>query len=194
MMSIELLSRSQSQSRYDLEGDSNTHHKMQWVTAAAWVQGWITESLIFVNRLRRRLVLPLAHWGGRDMVLLRNGQWLDAAGVSDSHVEWRYSSEKHELRHHTDISGGRLVRWPWLSVGNESHDLSDFFEGLRLSAGHTLSKDKAFMLYATQKGHLPHGTVTIIKRNGDEEIVHTYEEPPMVASAAAIVNGVNFVS
>jgi hypothetical protein len=63
----------------------------------------------------------------------------------------------------------RLVRWPWLSVESAGQDLSEFFQGLRLSAGHQLTDDKAIMLFAHQKGWLPAGDLHIVRRDGSEE-------------------------
>lgn len=163
---------------------------MQWVRVAAFFQEKWELAVAAVHYVRRRFLVPLAHWGGRDMLLLRNGQWIDTApSVPTEHVAWRYDAAAHQLSR-SGVEGARLTRWPWLSVLNESHDLSDFFGGLRITAGHMLAKDKAFMLYAHQKGHLPHGTVTILKRDGTEEVVHTYEEPFGISTAS---QGVNYV-
>jgi len=147
-----------------------------------------------VHYVRRRFLVPLAHWGGRDMLLLRNGQWIDAApGVPAGQIVWRYNAAAHQL-HRSGQEGTRLARWPWLSVANESHDLSDFFGGLRITAGQELTKDKAFMLYAHQRGHLPYGTVTIMKRTGAEEVVHTYEDGGVVGGDASPASAsVNYV-
>lgn len=137
---------------------------------AAWAQQKYDLALIVLNRIRRRLLLPIAHWGGRDMVLLTNGQWMDAPRtLSGNHIRWRYDAEKHTL-FHVGSESARLVRWPWLSVESEGRDLSDFFQGLRLSAGHQLSDDKAIMLLAHQKGILPAGDLNIVKRDGSEEV------------------------
>lgn len=128
------------------------------------------------------------------MLLLRNGQWIDTSpSVPSEHVIWRYDATTHQLHRSGTEGTSRLTRWPWLSVLNESHDLSDFFGGLRITAGQMLAKDKAFMLYAHQKGHLPHGSVTILKRDGTEEVVHTYEDAAVFGSATSASQGVNFV-
>ena len=143
---------------------------MSWVLPiAAWIQQKYEIALVVLNRVRRRLLLPIAHWGGRDMALLTNGQWLDASrSLAASQVRWRYDSEHHVLVH-AGAEEARLVRWPWLSVVSGEKDLSDFFQGLRLSAGHQLTDDKAIMLFAHQKGWLPEGDLHIVRRDGSEE-------------------------
>jgi len=169
---------------------------MQWVRVAAFFQEKLDLAMAAVHYVRRRFLVPLAHWGGRDMLLLRNGQWVDDTNglVPEDQIVWRYDATTHQLRRAGIDSGARLIRWPWLSVLNESHDLSEFFGGLRITAGQTLTKDKAFMLYAHQKGHLPHGTVTILKRDGTEEVVHTYEDVvPTVCGTSPASQDVNFV-
>jgi hypothetical protein len=166
------------------------------VSILAWCQTQMESCVTLYNRLRRTYLVPLAHAGGRDMFLLKNGQWIDAAPATpEQHIVWSYNAERNELRHTAAPVDGRLARWPWLSVSNESHDLSDFFTGLRLSTGHTLTNDKAFMLYAHQKGHLPHGLVTIIKRDGSEEIIHTYEGsvPSLPIQRTASAEDINYV-
>jgi hypothetical protein len=169
---------------------------MQWVRVAAFFQEKLELAMAAVHYVRRRFLVPLAHWGGRDMLLLRNGQWVDAApGVPTCQIAWRYDAANHQLhRSMQEGEGQRLARWPWISVANQEHDLSDFFGGLRITAGQELAKDKAFMLYAHQRGNLPHGTVTIMKRTGEEVVVHTYEDGPVGngdASSASV--GVNYV-
>jgi hypothetical protein len=109
------------------------------------------------------------------MLLLRNGQWIDAHTSVPAHqVMWRYNAEKHTLE--KTGTEERSVRWPWIMVSNETHDLSDFFGTLRISRGHGISTDKAFMLYAHQKGELPYGEMSVMHRDGKEEAVHTYDE------------------
>lgn len=166
---------------------------------AAWVQQKYEAALIVVNRLRRRLLLPVAHWGGRDMALLTNGQWLDVGWCRPAaeQVRWHYDSERHVLVR-AGAEEARLVRWPWLSVESAGQDLSDFFQGLRLSAGHQLTDDKAIMLFAHQKGFLPAGDLHIVKRDGSEETyvlgadgVHVRREAG--ASVAERVDQVNYV-
>lgn len=134
---------------------------------AAWIQQKYDTGLLVLNRLRRRLLLPLALWGGRDMALLTNGQWIDGRAPPEQ-VRWRYDAEKHVLVRQ-GAEDARLVRWPWLSVACGEYDLSDFFQGLRLSAGHGMADDKAIMLFAHQKRWVPGGDLHIVRRDGSEE-------------------------
>ena len=106
------------------------------------------------------------------MILLRDGQWVDdSVVVHPSLIQWRYDAEMRQLIHMAtpDV---RMVRWPWLSVvAADGSDLSEFFAGLRISAGHQLPRDKALALAAHQCGVVPHGTLTIVRRDGTEEVV-----------------------
>ncbi len=77
---------------------------------AAWAQNKWDTALVIVNRIRRRLLMPLALWGGRDMALLTNGQWVDGRAPPEQ-VRWRYDSEKHTLVYQ-GAEGARLIRWP----------------------------------------------------------------------------------
>lgn len=123
------------------------------------------------------------------MLLLNSGQWVDVIDAPERQVLWRYDAETHTLVRNGTTD--RAVRWPWISVANDTHDLSDFFGTLRISRGHGISADKAFMLYAHQKGSLPYGIMNVMHRDGKEETVHTYDEPvPRIASHA----DVNFIS
>jgi hypothetical protein len=139
------------------------------VAIAAAIQNKKECATRLLNRMRRYLLLPLAHYGGRDMVLLTNGQWLDASpSIQPEQIRWRYNVEAHTLVRQ-GAEGVRLVRWPWLSVATATRDLSDFFEGLRITAGHSLSDDKAVMLFAHQMGWFPAEDLYIIHRDGSED-------------------------
>lgn len=178
--------------RYKHDVSPDNRGMNSWVRVAAFIHKQYELGLVILNRIRRRILLPVALWGGRDMRLLRNGQWVDASVEADAHTEWYYDAEAHRLTHTREM-GTRTMRWPWLSVANADHDLSDFFAGLRVTAGHTLPKDKAFMLYAHQRGHLPHGTVTIVTRDGEEQVVHTYEEVSAPMQRSTSSEDVNYV-
>lgn len=148
---------------------------MNWLNIVAWVQTKWELGMIILNRVRRRLLLPIAHWGGRDMVLLTNGQWVDhTQSIPDALVQAVYNSEKHAVLGRV---AARTVRWPWLSVQAGNIDMSDFFQGLRISSGLEVSRDKALMLYAHQKGVVPSGDLHIVNRNGEEEVVPADREP-----------------
>jgi hypothetical protein len=137
---------------------------ISWITVLAYIQTCKETVTLFWNRFRRRCLVPLAHSGSRDMVLLKSGQWIDA-GVPSDEADWSYDAEKHHL-----VAGeGRMVRWHWIGATTGDLDLMEFFEGLRLSAGRTLTDDKALSLYACQKGRIPMGTLHVTKRDGSEE-------------------------
>jgi hypothetical protein len=102
------------------------------------------------------------------MVLLRSGQWIDAVdGVPSDEVSWNYDAEKHQLIATGDQ--GRLIRWKWIGATVGDRDLMDFFEGLRLSAGHTVTDDKVMSLYTCQKGWVPTGPLHVTLRDGSLE-------------------------
>jgi hypothetical protein len=163
---------------------------MSWLTIVAWIQTQWELSLILLNRARRRLLLPIALWGGRDMMLLTNGQWIDSTRtVPDVLVQAFYSAEHHTL---SNKSGGRNVRWPWLSVRAGVIDMSDFFQGLRISSGLDVSRDKALMLYAHQKGVVPVGDLHIVNRDGEEEVIRA-DGPPSVEETRRQVESVNHI-
>jgi hypothetical protein len=126
------------------------------------------------------------------MVLLKSGQWIDAGtGVPSNEVVWRYSAENH----HLSAEGGRMVRWHWIGAMAGDRDLMDFFEGLRLSAGHTLTDDKALALYVCQKGWVPTGSLDVTKRDGSMEsfvIRHGYLYQPH-DSRESSVNQVDYI-
>lgn len=169
------------------------------LSIVAWAQTQYDTALIVLNRVRRRLLLPLALWGGRDMALLTNGQWVDGV-VPPEQVRWHYDAEKHVLTYR-GAEGARLVRWPWLSVACGEKDLSEFFQGLRLSAGHGLADDKAVMLFAHQKRWVPAGDLHIVRRDGSEETyaldengVHVrHSAPQQGQSAEERIAQINYV-
>ena len=162
------------------------------VRIAAWAQTKYELGLVILNRLRRRLLLPLAHWGGRDMVLLTNGQWVDASRrIPADRVHWRYSAEKHAL--FLTEEGGRTVRWPWLAASSGSADFSDFFGSLRIAAGASLPGDKAVSLLAAQKGVVPTEPLRVVLRSGEEEVL-TAEGLPTVPDAATVLRHVDSVN
>jgi hypothetical protein len=162
------------------------------VRIAAWAQTKYELGLVILNRLRRRLLLPLAHWGGRDMVLLKNGQWVDAGHrIPAASVRWRYNAEKHAL--FLTESEERTVRWPWLAASSGSADFSDFFGGLRIAAGGSLPGDKVISLLAAQKGVVPVEPIRVVLRTGEEEVL-TAEGLPVVPDAAAVQRHVDSVN
>lgn len=144
------------------------------VRIAAWAQTSYELSLVILNRVRRSF-LPLAHWGGRDMLLLRNGVWVDGYSIVPSvYVTARYDAENHTVGPSIDVSGGRAVRWNWVEAVQGARDMSDWFSGLRLTGGLTLGPRDALMLYAHQNAWVPdfEEPVRIVTRRGVEETVH----------------------
>lgn len=163
---------------------------MQWLGIVAWIQTKVEIAILILNRLRRRVLLPFAHSGGRDMILLTNGQWIDhVRSIPESMISAIYTAEKHTL---LQPSAGRTVRWPWLSVHTDSLDMSEFFQGLRISSGLTVSRDKALMLYVHQKGILPVGDLYIVNRDGEEEIVRA-DGAPTTEETLRRVDSVNHI-
>ena len=153
---------------------------VSWITVLAYIHTCKEALVLTWNRFRRQLLVPLAHSGPRDMVLLKSGQWVDAGdGILDSEVSWRYDAEKHQLA--ATGSDGRMIRWKWIGASVDGRDMMDFFEGLRLSAGHALADDKAMALYTCQKSWVPTGSLHVTLRDGNEEqfvIRHGFIQQP----------------
>jgi len=119
-------------------------------------------------------MLPLAVTGGRNMFLLKNGQWIDTVvHVSPNDIDLVYDAEKHtvlEVDEKTEKSGKpeKPERWPWLSVVvNGTTDISEFFSSLRITAGRTMTLPVAMMLYAHQCGTLYTKNITVMDRSGN---------------------------
>jgi hypothetical protein len=142
-----------------------------WLQAAAWIQTGLEQSALWLHRVRRWYVLPAALMGGRDMVLTRSGQWMDASiQIPADQVEWLYDVERQTLTTaHESARQHRMTRWPWLAATCEGRDMTDFFASLRISAGHHLSVEKMMLLFASQKGWMPVGELIVTKRDGMEE-------------------------
>ncbi len=137
----------------------------------AWIQTKMEDGACILHRIRRRLLLPLALHGGRDMVLLKNGQWVDThSSIPPDRIESVYDAEKHTVRS-LENGKGRLTRWSWLSVMNGSRDFSEFFADLRISAGYSLSPQAVLALLASQKAQVPVGPLRVTLRDGSEEIL-----------------------
>ena len=121
------------------------------------------------NRVRRRFLLPIAKSGGRDMLLLKSGAWIDDDDrIPCDFVQMRYDSEKHTVFAQDSVSG----RDPWLSVVTEdSRDISDFFCSLRAPA---MTNEAKIMLFAHQKGWFPVGALFIILRDGTDTTISVF--------------------
>ena len=142
--------------------------QVQWTRlSAAW------------QRCRRNYVTPLALRGGRDMVLLRAGGWVDALPqIPEDSIVCRYLAEENNIVF-VDSSGNssRLVRFPWLSVVDEEHDMTDFFTDLRITADQELLHEDIMSLYAHQRQRFPVAPIQIITRDGDEvELDEEFQE------------------
>lgn len=117
-----------------------------------------------LNQCRRDYVLPFALKGGRDMVMLRNGSWIEKANAQDVSelVVYTYDSEKHSVFH--SAGTGRVKRWKWIGTSFDN----GFFGILRVDADYSLSDKETILLYASQE-KMPYGKVTVILRDGTEE-------------------------
>jgi len=143
-------------------------------------------TLLWVNRSRRYIFLPIFMQGGRDMVLLPNGQWIDDMPWSINTLGTvRYNAETHSITSHG--SDTPLRRHPWLSVISEVKDLSDFFVELRVSENVNLSNEAYFMLYAHQKGCYPPTKASITLRDG------TIVQFPQVPVDRSIEEDINYI-
>lgn len=159
---------------------------------AAWCQTKWEQAVTVCHRLRRRVLIPLAHWGSRDMVLLANGLWIDksAWGSPPATATWIYYAERQHLVPISDTlpcdTQGeiRMKRWPWLGVTSGTLDMTSFFTDLRIADGATLSNQKAIQLFIHQTGSVPVDPLTITLRNG-EEITLTAEGLTVPASESS---------
>lgn len=152
-----------------------------WLQAAAYMQHGFQTIYQWYTFVRQRLALPLLQRGGRDMYLLRSGQWIDATIHINDTVEILgiYRLASHSVRPPQSSDTIRLPRWSWLSVkisdasGNaldtepENTVLTDFLGTLRTSI--SLTPGQALTLFAFQKGWLPTGWLTVFGSDGTEE-------------------------
>ncbi len=120
----------------------------------------------------RRSILPYLLKGGRDMILLTNGSWVDASvHVPECQIAWKYDSTNHHVLHANHTSESGLARHGWISVVHADRDMSDFFSGLRHTKGQVPVHNDLLMLYAHQTGWCPFGSLQIMTRSGDEEVL-----------------------
>ena len=133
------------------------------------------------NRVRRRFLLPIAKSGGRDMLLLKSGVWIDEdERIPLDFVHMRYDSEKHTVFARNSVS----ERNPWLSVITEdSKDISEFFCTLRVPA---MTNEAKIMLFAHQKGWFPVGTLYIILRDGTDTSISVFSRHVMNPKSADV--------
>lgn len=106
------------------------------------------------------------------MNLLSNGSWVDATvHVPECQVVWKYDSTNHHVLHASHTSESGLARHWWISVVHADRDMSDFFSGLRHTKGRVPVHNDLLMLYAHQMGWCPFGSLQIMTRSGDEEVL-----------------------
>lgn len=140
---------------------------ISWLDVLSFIQSSIDYTKLWCGRGRRQYLLPLAHSGGRDMILLRSGGWIDnIAEIPDEDIRCRYDAEQG----HITSGSGPLKRHQWLSVSQGTRDMSDFFADLRTTV--TLTSDELLMLYTHQTGHYPKGVLSVVQRDGTEVTVY----------------------
>jgi hypothetical protein len=133
----------------------------------------------------RRFLLPLFLWKGRDMVLLRNGQWVDTSPeFAATDVQWQYDSITHRIVRPTTAEGP-VTRWKWLSATSmqNGRDMSDFFSDLRISRGEPLADTKVIELFIHQKGWNPGMSLRVVNRMSAEEEIVSLGETRVAAEA-----------
>jgi hypothetical protein len=140
----------------------------------------------------RMFALTFLLRGGRNMVMLTNGQWVDDHGaVPAIRKRWIYDAATHTVRDSADPSG-RLHRWQWLSLTEDQKDYTDFFTGLRTSTG--LRPAAALDLMACQTGNVPSGRLRAILRDGSEVVLTETGDPVVTESEMlARVDSVNHI-
>ncbi len=165
---------------------------VNWVTVIAWVQTCREVAASWFAAFRRDILYPFAAGAGRDMLLLRNEQWVDATvSVPTEDVTHRYCVDKHTIITVPQVEGARSARWPWLSVVYRDQDISDFFQGLRMPSVGTITNNAVLMLFAHQKGLLPAGELQVVTRDGEEETVFAFRH--RTSSAPVPEGSVNYI-
>lgn len=143
---------------------------------AAFIQNLSEMLYKYVQYIRIHYLLPLAMNGGRNMFLLKNGQWIDTfVHVSPNDIDLVYDAERHavlEFDEEKTKKPEKPGRWPWLSVVvNDTTDISEFFSSLRITNGFTVTPKVMMMLYAHQRGTLYTGPIHVMDRSGEEYVV-----------------------
>jgi hypothetical protein len=138
------------------------------ISTLSFIEVQWTRLTAAIQRCRRTYITPMVLQGGRDMVLLRSGGWVDSlTDIPEEVISCRYNAEKQNIVF-TDCSNNRLVRFPWLSVVDDSHDMTEFFTDLRISADHDLLHEEVMSLYMHQRLRYPVAPIQITTRDGDE--------------------------
>lgn len=142
---------------------------ISWLQCVAYLQMCYETIRCYWHFVRKNYLLPVVQHGGKDMILMKNGFWVDAnTKMPDDQIDWKYNSTDHRLSYLADESV-RHIPWPWLSVIHPDMDMSDFFAELRVTAGKTLPREHVLMLYVHQKGWSPYGSLQITKRDLEEQ-------------------------
>jgi hypothetical protein len=145
----------------------------------------------------RRIVLPLLLWRGRDMVLLTNGQWVDASPeFQATDVTWIYDSITHRLTKARLSPTAPVMRWKWLGAVSvaRARDMSDFFSDLRISRGEMLADAKVIDLFIHQKGWNPGSQLRVIDRmTAEEHVVWAYGDGPAAPSSSAEARELDYI-
>jgi hypothetical protein len=157
------------------------------------VYSWINHQWLLFTR---RLVLPALVYSGRDMILLKNGLWIDTTSViPEDQIAWHYDSITHRLTH----GSGPLQRWQWISaVSGCGRDMSDFFADLRISRGvPPLTTAKVIELFIHQKGWVPSRNIKITRRDdATEETLYVHIHNPITDAAptsSRSENDINYI-
>jgi hypothetical protein len=126
----------------------------EWVAGVSVsVQERVFQYLLFIDR-------------PRDMLYLKNGDWVYHSPSLIEHATLLYDATKHCIR--PIAYEGGFARYPWLAVVDEKGtDISEFFSTLRIGRGHDIAAEKVMRLFVQQKKCIPAGKLTVTKRNGD---------------------------
>lgn len=159
------------------------------IRAAAFAERMATTCAYYWAVFVRRVLLPLLLWRGRDMVLLRNGQWVDVSPeFQAADITWRYDSIAHRLMRGQLPETAPVTRWKWLgatSIGR-GRDMSDFFSELRISRGEVIADAKVVDLFVHQKGWNPGSQLRVIDRiTAEEREVWAYGDGPAAPTSSA---------
>lgn len=162
-----------------------------WIAVVSYLQTCYEAAVLWWNGVRRDILFPYAAAAGRDMILLRSEQWVDASVKAPAEdIQYRYNVLSNTVTRPEQDASARMVRWPWISVTYNGDDISDFFQGLRLPAGHTLTHNQLLLLFTHQKGVYPAGELQVITRDGTEETVYAFRHRP---APEHIDNGVDYI-
>ena len=118
-----------------------------------------------LNCIRKKCI-PYILAGGRDMILLDTGEWIDDVSPC-SRFKVRYDSEKNTIA----LGSESVARWKWIAASTPELDMTDFFSSLRITRSVTITDKQAIMLYIHQTGQIPRGKLTVIHRDGSDHYI-----------------------